>query len=59
LPLPPLDGGHLLVLGVEAVSSKEIDMRKLYPVAVVVIAIFALLFILTLRLDIINPIKLP
>lgn len=59
LPLPPLDGGHLLVLGVEAVSSKEIDMRKLYPVAVVVIAIFALLFILTLRLDIFNPIKLP
>ena len=59
LPLPPLDGGHLLVLGVEAVSGKEIDMRKLYPVAVVVIAIFALLFILTLRLDIFNPIKLP
>lgn len=59
LPLPPLDGGHLLVLAVEGISGKEIDMRKLYPVAVVVIAIFALLFILTLRLDITNPIKLP
>ncbi len=59
LPLPPLDGGHLLVLGVEAISHKEIDMRKLYPVAVVVIAIFGLLFILTLRLDITNPINIP
>ncbi len=59
LPLPPLDGGHLLVLAVEGISGKEIDMRKLYPVAVVVIAIFALLFVLTLRLDITNPIKLP
>ncbi len=59
LPLPPLDGGHLLVLAVEGISGKEIDMRKLYPVAVVVIAIFAVLFLLTLRLDITNPIKLP
>ncbi len=59
LPLPPLDGGHLLVLAVEGISGKEIDMRKLYPVAVVVIALFSLLFILTLRLDITNPIRLP
>ncbi len=59
LPLPPLDGGHLMVLGVEAVSGKEIDMRKLYPVAVVVIAIFTTLFLLTLRLDITNPINIP
>jgi membrane-associated protease RseP (regulator of RpoE activity) len=59
LPLPPLDGGHLLVLVWEKITGKEVDMRKLYPVAVAVLAFFLILFILTLRLDITNPINLP
>lgn len=59
LPLPPLDGGHLLVLLVEKFTGKEVDMRKLYPVAAAVLAFFAVLFLLTLRLDITNPITLP
>ncbi len=59
LPLPPLDGGHLMVILVEKVSGKEIDIRKLYPVAVVVITFFVTMFVLTLRLDIFSPIQLP
>jgi regulator of sigma E protease len=58
-PLPPLDGGHLLVLGIEKARGKEIDMRKLYPIAMAVLFFFGLLFVLTLRLDITNPINLP
>jgi membrane-associated protease RseP (regulator of RpoE activity) len=58
-PLPPLDGGHLVVLIWERITGKEVDMRKLYPVAVAVLAFFLILFILTLRLDITNPINLP
>lgn len=59
LPLPPLDGGHILVILVEKLSGREVDLRKLYPVAVVVIAFFVTMFVLTLRLDILNPIQLP
>jgi membrane-associated protease RseP (regulator of RpoE activity) len=59
LPLPPLDGGYLLVLLVEKLRGKEVDLRKLYPFAVAVLAFFGILFLLTLRLDITNPINLP
>jgi membrane-associated protease RseP (regulator of RpoE activity) len=59
LPLPPLDGGHLLVIIWERFTGKEIDMRKLYPIAVAVLAFFTILFLLTLRLDLTNPINLP
>ncbi len=58
-PLPPLDGGHLAVLAYERITGREVDIRKLYPVAVAVLAFFAVMFILTLRLDITNPINLP
>ncbi|MEW6553221.1 MAG: M50 family metallopeptidase [Actinomycetota bacterium] len=54
LPLPPLDGGHLAVLLYERITGREVDMRKLYPVAVAVLAFFGILFLLTLRLDIMN-----
>jgi membrane-associated protease RseP (regulator of RpoE activity) len=59
LPLPPLDGGHLAVLLWEKITGREVDMRKLYPIAVAVLAFFVIMFILTLRLDITNPINLP
>jgi membrane-associated protease RseP (regulator of RpoE activity) len=58
-PLPPLDGGHLLVIAIEKISGKEVDMRKLYPIAMAVLIFFGILFVLTLRLDITNPINLP
>ncbi|MDY6795918.1 MAG: site-2 protease family protein [Actinomycetota bacterium] len=59
LPLPPLDGGHLAVLLWEKATGREVDLRKLYPIAVAVLAFFTVLFLLTLRLDITNPINLP
>jgi membrane-associated protease RseP (regulator of RpoE activity) len=59
LPLPPLDGGHLAVLGWEAVTRKQVDVRKLIPVAAAVISFFVLLFIAVLYLDLARPIKAP
>jgi membrane-associated protease RseP (regulator of RpoE activity) len=59
LPLPPLDGGHLAVLGWEAVTRRQVDVRKLIPVAAAVISFFVLLFIAVLYLDLARPIKAP
>lgn len=59
LPLPPLDGGHLAVVAWEAVTGKAVDIRKLIPVAAVVISFFVLLFMAVLYLDIARPIDLP
>lgn len=59
LPLPPLDGGHLAVLLWEKVTGKTVDVRKLIPVAAVVIAFFLALFVAVLYLDLARPIKVP
>jgi membrane-associated protease RseP (regulator of RpoE activity) len=57
LPLPPLDGGHLAVVGYEAITRRRVDVRKLIPVAAAVIAFFVLLFLAVLYLDIARPIQ--
>ncbi|MGH2730980.1 MAG: M50 family metallopeptidase [Actinomycetota bacterium] len=59
LPLPPLDGGHLAVLAYESVTRKEVDIRKLIPIAAAVISFFVLLFLAVLILDIADPIETP
>lgn len=59
LPLPPLDGGHLAVLGYEKITRRDVDMRKLLPVTAMVLSIFAMLFFLLLYTDIVNPLRLP
>lgn len=59
LPLPPLDGGHLAVLAVEKITGKTVDVRKLIPIAAVVIAFFLVLFFAVLWLDLARPIKVP
>lgn len=59
LPLPPLDGGHLAVLAVEKITGKTVDVRKLIPIAAVVIAFFLALFVAVLYLDLARPIKVP
>ena len=59
LPLPPLDGGHLAVVGYEALTGRRVDIRKLIPVAAAVISFFVLLFLAVLYLDIARPIKIP
>jgi membrane-associated protease RseP (regulator of RpoE activity) len=59
LPLPPLDGGHLAVLAFEAATRREVDIRKLIPIAAAVISFFVLLFVAVLILDIADPIETP
>jgi len=59
LPLPPLDGGHLAVIAWESVTGKEVDMRKLIPIAAAVISFFVILFVAVLYLDLARPVKVP
>jgi membrane-associated protease RseP (regulator of RpoE activity) len=70
LPLMPLDGGHLAVLGFEQVRDrlrrlrgyrgelKRVDMTKLLPATYAVVAIFATLTLVLAAADIVNPIRL-
>ncbi|MGH2821210.1 MAG: M50 family metallopeptidase [Actinomycetota bacterium] len=58
LPLPPLDGGHLAVVGWEAITGRSVDLRKIIPVAAAVIAFFSIYFVAVLYLDITRPIQL-
>jgi membrane-associated protease RseP (regulator of RpoE activity) len=58
-PLPPLDGGHLLVLGLEKLFRRKIDARKVIPVAAVVLGFFLLLAVALLYLDIARPLVDP
>ena len=59
LPLPPLDGGHLAVIAWEGVTGKQVDMRKLIPIAAAVISFFVVLFVAVLYLDLARPVKVP
>lgn len=54
LPLPPLDGGHLAVIIIEAVFHKKVDMKKFAAVAWVVIIILALVALRLMILDVMN-----
>jgi RIP metalloprotease RseP len=55
LPLPPFDGGHLAVLAIEKVRGKKVDMRKVVPVSIAVLAFFALFTLSVIYLDIVKP----
>lgn len=58
LPLPPFDGGHLAVLAIERLRGKAVDMRKVIPISVAVVAFFALFTLSVVYLDIVKPISL-
>ncbi len=68
VPLPPFDGGHLAVLGIESVVNGvrrlrglapdfTVDPRAITAVALPVIAILLLVVVATLWLDITDPIR--
>ena len=59
LPLPPLDGGHLAVLGFEAVTGRRVDPRRLIPVTAVVAGFLILFTFSLLYLDVVNPLPNP
>ncbi len=59
LPLPPLDGGHLAVLGVETITRKRVDPRRLIPITAVVAGFLILFTVSLLYLDVVQPIPNP
>ena len=58
LPLFPLDGGHFAVALYEKLSGRTADVRKLIPVAVIVIAFISIFGLAAIILDIVQPIDL-
>ena len=58
VPLFPLDGGHFAVAVYEKVTGRTADIRKLIPVAVVVIAFISIFGLAAILLDIVQPIDL-
>jgi membrane-associated protease RseP (regulator of RpoE activity) len=55
LPLPPFDGGHLTLLGVEKVLGRPVDMRKVIPISVAVVAFFVMFTFSIIYLDVVKP----
>ena len=58
IPLPPLDGGHLVLLAWEKVTGRQADYRKLVPVSAAVIVFLSVFAIATVFLDITEPLPL-
>lgn len=65
LPLPPFDGGHIVVAASEWVAQQitrrpvVFDANKLAPVAVITLALFGLLSLSALWLDVVAPLPNP
>ena len=58
IPLPPLDGGHLMLLAWERMTGRQADYRKLVPVSAAVIVFLSVFAIATVVLDITEPLPL-
>jgi membrane-associated protease RseP (regulator of RpoE activity) len=58
IPLPPLDGGHLMLLLWERLTGRQADYRKLIPVSAAVIVFLSIFAIATVFLDITEPLPL-
>lgn len=58
IPLYPLDGGHFAVALYEKITGREPDVRKLTPVAAVVILFLVSIGLVGLYLDIFKPLQL-
>ncbi len=59
LPLPPLDGGHLAVVGIEKLTGKRLDPRRLLPITALVAGFLMLFMASLLYLDIARPLENP
>jgi membrane-associated protease RseP (regulator of RpoE activity) len=59
IPLPPFDGGHLAILGLEKVRGRSIDLRKVVPVSAAVMAVLGFFVISTAILDVVKPVPGP
>jgi membrane-associated protease RseP (regulator of RpoE activity) len=58
VPLPPLDGGHLLLLVWEKITGRQADYRKLVPISAAVIVFLSIFAIATVVLDITEPLPI-
>ncbi len=58
VPMYPLDGGHFAVALYEKIRGRQADVRKLAPVAAVVVLFMVLLGVLAIYLDIADPFDL-
>jgi membrane-associated protease RseP (regulator of RpoE activity) len=56
IPLPPLDGGHILMLAIEKVRGRPVDYRRLVPVSATVIVLLSAFALATMVLDVTKPI---
>jgi membrane-associated protease RseP (regulator of RpoE activity) len=59
LPLPPLDGGHLAVVGIEKITGKRVDVRRLLPLTALVAGFLMLFMVSLLYLDVTRPLPNP
>ncbi len=58
IPLIPLDGGRVLMSIIEGITGKKVPEKKLYPIALIVVAVFIFIGITAFYLDLTNPINL-
>ncbi len=54
LPIPPLDGGKLVIEIIQKIAGRELPLKVQTIVSYVGIALFALLFVYMLRSDILR-----
>ena len=59
IPLPPFDGGHLLMLLIEKMRGRAVDMRRVIPVSVAVMAFLVTFVMATVIVDITKPLPTP
>jgi membrane-associated protease RseP (regulator of RpoE activity) len=65
LPLLPFDGGHIAVATYEKIASMvtgrkvQVDVAKLMPITMAVLAVFAFIGLSSIYLDITHPIANP
>jgi membrane-associated protease RseP (regulator of RpoE activity) len=56
IPLPPLDGGHLALLVWEKITGRQVDYRRVVPIAATVIVILSLFMVAALLLAVFKPV---
>lgn len=59
LPLPPLDGGHLLLLLIEKIRGKAVSPKAVLPVTAFITSLLLLLGVLLMYYDVVQPPQLP
>ncbi|HKE98318.1 MAG TPA: RIP metalloprotease [Actinomycetes bacterium] len=59
LPIPPMDGGYLAFLAKEKVTGRPVDLRRVAPVAALIVGLLVTLTVGLVWLDITNPIGNP